>query len=145
MLFRSRAVTDAGGFGDDLIEAGVDVVGELDLRDGAKAVGRHADGGADDAALGDGRVEDAGLAIFLLKAGGGAEDAAEITDILAHHDGVGVALHHHVVGGVRSEEHTSELQSLMRSSYAVVCLKIKNKISGVHIHHSITSPLFTFL
>src|SRR3546814_6369267 len=27
----------------------------------------------------------------------------------------------------RSEEHTSELQSLMRSSYADFCLKIKNK------------------
>src|SRR3546814_3886257 len=34
------------------------------------------------------------------------------------------------VGGLsvlRSEEHTSELQSLMRSSYAVFCLKKKNK------------------
>src|SRR3546814_2907418 len=30
---------------------------------------------------------------------------------------------------VRSEEHTSELQSLMRISYAVFCLKKKNKIS----------------
>src|SRR3546814_10720398 len=29
---------------------------------------------------------------------------------------------------VRSEEHTSELQSLMRSSYAVFCLKKKNTI-----------------
>src|SRR3546814_310245 len=29
------------------------------------------------------------------------------------------------VGGVRSEEHTSELQSLMRISYAVFCLKKK--------------------
>src|SRR3546814_3704389 len=28
---------------------------------------------------------------------------------------------------VRSEEHTSELQSLMRSSYAVFCLKTKNE------------------
>src|SRR3546814_9577113 len=28
----------------------------------------------------------------------------------------------------RSEEHTSELQSLMRISYAVFCLKIKKKI-----------------
>src|SRR3546814_4509805 len=28
--------------------------------------------------------------------------------------------------GVRSEEHTSELQSLMRISYAVLCLKKKN-------------------
>src|SRR3546814_10644972 len=27
----------------------------------------------------------------------------------------------------RSEEHTSELQSLMRNSYAVFCLKTKNK------------------
>src|SRR3546814_7963033 len=30
-------------------------------------------------------------------------------------------------GRVRSEEHTSELQSLMRISYAVFCLKKKNK------------------
>src|SRR3546814_13441461 len=29
------------------------------------------------------------------------------------------------LGGVRSEEHTSELQSLMRISYAVFCLKKK--------------------
>src|SRR3546814_8583179 len=29
-------------------------------------------------------------------------------------------------GGMRSEEHTSELQSLMRISYAVFCLKTKN-------------------
>src|SRR3546814_9862332 len=28
----------------------------------------------------------------------------------------------------RSEEHTSELQSLMRISYAVLCLKKKNKL-----------------
>src|SRR3546814_3139861 len=33
-------------------------------------------------------------------------------------------LHHHR----RSEEHTSELQSLMRISYAVFCLKKKKKI-----------------
>src|SRR3546814_8781699 len=31
-------------------------------------------------------------------------------------------------GGHRSEEHTSELQSLMRNSYAVFCLKKKHKI-----------------
>src|SRR3546814_1192901 len=30
------------------------------------------------------------------------------------------------VGPARSEEHTSELQSLMRNSYAVLCLKKKN-------------------
>src|SRR3546814_10564993 len=32
----------------------------------------------------------------------------------------------HVQHGERSEEHTSELQSLMRNSYAVFCLKKKN-------------------
>src|SRR3546814_2057448 len=32
-----------------------------------------------------------------------------------------------VQSGQRSEEHTSELQSLMRISYAVFCLKKKNK------------------
>src|SRR3546814_8886165 len=33
----------------------------------------------------------------------------------------------HVPGQGRSEEHTSELQSLMRISYAVFCLKKKKK------------------
>src|SRR3546814_9520558 len=33
---------------------------------------------------------------------------------------------HHVAALLRSEEHTSELQSLMRNSYAVFCLKKKN-------------------
>src|SRR3546814_7530542 len=37
--------------------------------------------------------------------------------------------------GLRSEEHTSELQSLMRISYAVFCLKKKNKkINRTHTH-----------
>src|SRR3546814_4093252 len=39
--------------------------------------------------------------------------------------------------GLRSEEHTSELQSLMRLSYAVFCLKKKNdklSISAKNIH-----------
>src|SRR3546814_10592318 len=36
----------------------------------------------------------------------------------------------------RSEEHTSELQSLMRNSYAVFCLKKKNKKKQKeHINH----------
>src|SRR3546814_5095689 len=32
----------------------------------------------------------------------------------------------------RSEEHTSELQSLMRNSYAVFCLKKKNEYNTVN-------------
>src|SRR3546814_9274795 len=51
-------------------------------------------------------------------------------DILATLQIVGLALlverHHHRGGAVRSEEHTSELQSLLRNSYAVFCLKNKN-------------------
>src|SRR3546814_10100025 len=40
----------------------------------------------------------------------------------------------HIRAAIRSEEHTSELQSLMRSSYAVFCLKKKN----IHNKHSDT-------
>src|SRR3546814_3216657 len=49
----------------------------------------------------------------------------------------------------RSEEHTSELQSLMRISYAVFCLKKKKKIDThinikheykPHSHHTRTQP-----
>src|SRR3546814_5453400 len=35
---------------------------------------------------------------------------------------------------VRSEEHTSELQSLMRISYAVFCLKKKKQHAQINIH-----------
>src|SRR3546814_7850415 len=34
----------------------------------------------------------------------------------------------------RSEEHTSELQSLMRISYAVFCLKQKTKLPYMHVY-----------
>src|SRR3546814_10480644 len=36
---------------------------------------------------------------------------------------------------LRSEEHTSELQSLMRISYAVFCLKKKNKATNTTTTH----------
>src|SRR3546814_9633307 len=38
-----------------------------------------------------------------------------------------------VIADKRSEEHTSELQSLMRNSYAVFCLKTKNKRERRHL------------
>src|SRR3546814_7238987 len=45
--------------------------------------------------------------------------------------GIGMAMRHlqrrNVIGRDRSEEHTSELQSLMRISYAVFCLNKKTK------------------
>src|SRR3546814_4755319 len=37
---------------------------------------------------------------------------------------------------LRSEEHTSELQSLMRISYAVFCLKKKTSTTDNHIHNT---------
>src|SRR3546814_1561672 len=39
----------------------------------------------------------------------------------------------------RSEEHTSELQSLMRISYAVFCLKKKNTLNS----HTYTNHIYT--
>src|SRR3546814_4753171 len=36
------------------------------------------------------------------------------------------------IGHGRSEEHTSELQSLMRNSYAVFCLKKKKNLTQLH-------------
>src|SRR3546814_2631102 len=40
-----------------------------------------------------------------------------------------------VFGSYRSEEHTSELQSLMRISYAVFCLNKKINTSQVRVNH----------
>src|SRR3546814_9001440 len=44
-----------------------------------------------------------------------------------------ISRHHFLqeAGGRRSEEHTSELQSLMRISYAVFCLKKKKKTNNL--------------
>src|SRR3546814_4239833 len=52
------------------------------------------------------------------------------------------------VAAVRSEEHTSELQSLMRISYAVFCLKKKidmekQNTRQLHMNHDLIRPLAT--
>src|SRR3546814_6443092 len=44
------------------------------------------------------------------------------------------ACHGNEVGGARSEEHTSELQSLMRISYAVFCLKKQKNKTNTYSH-----------
>src|SRR3546814_8956692 len=69
------------------------------------------------------------------KAGGGERPGGDDrealggqrVDLLAHDRDV----------GMRSEEHTSELQSLMRTSYAVFCLKKKNQKTQVISAHLI--------
>src|SRR3546814_9442793 len=43
----------------------------------------------------------------------------------------------------RSEEHTSELQSLMRISYAVFCLKKKNQQQ--HTHNTLQTNTITYM
>src|SRR3546814_5760909 len=43
----------------------------------------------------------------------------------------------------RSEEHTSELQSLMRISYAVFCLKKNKKNNTIHIQQQMTQTINT--
>src|SRR3546814_4165244 len=77
----------------------------------------------------------------LFRSAAGVEDAFRVECFLdarrqGHQPGLGRLEHRHPgahVGaraderGVRSEEHTSELQSLMRISYAVFCLKKKTK------------------
>src|SRR3546814_7894729 len=72
-----------------------------------------------------------------LAAGHGLQRAGE-DDGLAGNRRVGRRRRFHRLDGelllevVRSEEHTSELQSLMRISYAVFCLK-KNKNDTIHV------------
>src|SRR3546814_9673576 len=45
-----------------------------------------------------------------------------------------------IASGSRSEEHTSELQSLMRISYAVFCLKKKKKKTDIKTNTNRTTP-----
>src|SRR3546814_5476296 len=66
----------------------------------------------------------AGIAVEAVRAGGlGSEILAQATVTAAP---AGEAIVTARAGGARSEEHTSELQSLMRISYAVFCLQQKN-------------------
>src|SRR3546814_5592619 len=58
---------------------------------------------------------------------------AEDREHVAGHAGDGhLRQRHHAAIAARSEEHTSELQSLMRNSYAVFCLNKKKKTKHIH-------------
>ncbi len=129
--FAGRAIAQPRGFRDDLVEGGIDVIGELDLGDGAQAIGGHADRGGDDAVLGDRRVEDARLAVFALQAFGDPEDAAEIADILAEHDDVGIAFHHHVMGAVERLDHVHDGHLRLASSSATICACCSLRCQGI--------------
>lgn len=70
---------------DELIEGGIDVIGELDLSHGAQALGGCAEGEADDALLGQRGVEDAVGAKFGGQVDAAAKDAAK-GDVLAENE-----------------------------------------------------------
>src|SRR3546814_9129450 len=75
----------------------------------------EADGGA---------AGDEARAVALLRGGEGAGDGVGIVAV--------DALRRPARGAERSEEHTAELQSLMRISYAVFCLKKKTYNKATH-------------
>src|SRR3546814_7820943 len=72
------------------------------------------------------------LVVGGLTGGAGGADLADIAEQLLEEAPVAAQRRGLVVGRIdRSEEHTSELQSLMRISYAVFCLKKKKNISKI--------------
>jgi hypothetical protein len=101
----AATIADTRQFADDLVVGRIDVIDELDLRDRAQAVQAHADGGRDDAAFGDRRVEHAMFAVLALQPIGGAKHAAEVADVLAHQHHALIASHHDVHGGVQRLDH----------------------------------------
>src|SRR3546814_9250769 len=82
------------------------------------------------------RTRAALLAGDIAATDGAAPRIAPLVDVRAAGDllgRAGFALPVGAVEAVRSEEHTSELQTLMRISYAVFCLKKKKtKIHQIH-------------
>src|SRR3546814_9391299 len=105
------------------------LVGELEDEGQGRVVEREGGGARDRAGhVGDAIMRDAVDLVDRIVMGGGVaglEAAALIDRDIDEHR---AALH-------RSEEHTSELQSLMRISYAVFCLKKKHntKLNYIHI------------
>src|SRR3546814_8379268 len=72
-----------------------------------------------------------------LQTDDGKHDSAAISSREAILEEIGTHFHGTLYRkGTRSEEHTSELQSLMRISYAVFCLKKKTIINHLHAHYA---------
>ena len=94
-----RAVPDPGGLAHDLVERGMDEVGELNLGYRQEPVQRHPDRHADDPGLGERRVEHPLFAELIHPAGADPEHPAAGADVLTEqHDPVVVG--HLVVQGV---------------------------------------------
>src|SRR3546814_3810400 len=105
-------------------EAVTGVEGEAPQQEGRGRRGRGGDrGGRGGERGGRGRRDD--------RRGRDEEQGEELIEKLVHINRVSKT--------VRSEEHTSELQSLMRISYAVFCLK--KKTSTILIKHEYRNPV----
>src|SRR3546814_6237542 len=76
--------------------------------------------------------------ICLAKPCNGSADLAKAVPNELAARTIAVTIRRAIIGILRSEEHTSELQSLMRISYAVFCLKKKTKHNhaGDLVHHN---------
>src|SRR3546814_1720744 len=72
-----------------------------------------------------------------LRAGYSAGRTGRRPDRAARNDRGAIVAGTHRHRGARSEEHTSELQSLMRISYAVFCLKKKNNTTHEPHKHNV--------
>jgi len=88
-----RARAHLGDLRGDLVEGREDEAVELDLADRPVAAQRQADRRADDAGLGQRAVDDPALAEVILQAVGDPEDAAQLSDVLAHEQDLRVAVH----------------------------------------------------
>src|SRR3546814_1817313 len=80
-----------------------------------------------------------GIAVEVVH---GAQIGRACQNIVARVVGIGaetVRTPHVLLGAGRSEEHTSELQSLMRISYAVFCLKKKKHLQHTHTQSHLLS------
>src|SRR3546814_10558975 len=113
-----------------------DLISEA-IGDGIKtSVGRQAVGSRTDAETGVCISRVPGNRLELSTAGASVQDKGGNIPGANHHvykiigDGLGAGGIQSDLAQVRSEEHTSELQSLMRISYAVFCLKKKKTITS---------------
>src|SRR3546814_1017771 len=110
-LDRIAAIDDAGPGLNAVIELNPDTLSEADQRDAERRQGRV-------------RGPLHGVAVLL-------KDNIDATPMINSAGSLALADNRPSDDAfvVRSEEHTSELQSLMRISYAVFCLKKKKKIN----------------
>src|SRR3546814_4678337 len=72
-------------------------------------------------------VDNATGDVLAYVGGAGTASTAPAVDAADSYRQAGSTLKPFLYADARSEEHTSELQSLMRISYAVCCLKTKKK------------------